>query len=84
MISPKIHQHSDQRRTEPRSEPSQEAPSGRRLLLTSDVVEPWGSSYSELSRSPYSPGDAVATSQVVIGKCPSENKKKIKQRPLCY
>ncbi|CAH2208919.1 jg5019 [Pararge aegeria aegeria] len=31
MISPKVHQHSDKRRTEPRSESSQEAPSGRRL-----------------------------------------------------
>ncbi|CAH2229407.1 jg14866 [Pararge aegeria aegeria] len=37
-----------------------------------DVVEPWGSSHGELSRSPHSPGDAVATPQVVIGKCPSE------------
>ncbi|CAH2232239.1 jg2961 [Pararge aegeria aegeria] len=28
----------------------------------------------ELSRSPHSPGDAVATPQVVIVKCPSENR----------
>ncbi|CAH2218666.1 jg13617 [Pararge aegeria aegeria] len=40
-------------------------------LIPPDVVEQWGSS---LSRSPRSPG-AVATPQVVIGKCPSENQK---------
>ncbi|CAH2236789.1 jg8548 [Pararge aegeria aegeria] len=40
-----------------------------------DVVEPWGSFHGELSRSPHSPGDAVATPQVVSGKCPSENRK---------
>ncbi|CAH2234484.1 jg1626 [Pararge aegeria aegeria] len=40
------------------------------LTLPPDVVEPWGSSHGELSRSPHSPGDAVATPQVVIGKCP--------------
>ncbi|CAH2227077.1 jg16688, partial [Pararge aegeria aegeria] len=40
--------------------------------LHPDVVEPWGSSHGELSRSPHSRGDAVATPQVVIGKCPSE------------
>ncbi|CAH2223566.1 jg3737 [Pararge aegeria aegeria] len=45
-----------------------------------DVVEPWGSSHGELSRSPHSPGDAVATPQVVIGKCPSEKCKKKKHR----
>ncbi|CAH2230862.1 jg15300 [Pararge aegeria aegeria] len=39
-------------------------------------IEPWGSSHGELSRSPHSPGDAVATPQVVIGKCPSEKAKK--------
>ncbi|CAH2244702.1 jg1357 [Pararge aegeria aegeria] len=39
-----------------------------------DVVEPWGSSHGEVSRSPHSPGDAVATPQVVICKCPSENR----------
>ncbi|CAH2262320.1 jg26871 [Pararge aegeria aegeria] len=42
--------------------------------LPPDVVEPWGSSHGELSRSPHSPGDAVATPQVVIGKCPSEER----------
>ncbi|CAH2240705.1 jg13944 [Pararge aegeria aegeria] len=39
-----------------------------------DVVEPWGSSHGDLSRSPHSPEDAVATPQVVIGKCPYENR----------
>ncbi|CAH2245010.1 jg6950 [Pararge aegeria aegeria] len=50
-----------------------EAPSGlpRVSHFPPDVVEPWGSSHDELS--PHSPGDAVATPQVVIGKCPSEN-----------
>ncbi|CAH2261524.1 jg20150 [Pararge aegeria aegeria] len=47
-----------------------------------DVVEPWGSSHGELSRSPHSPGDAVATPQVVIGKCPSEKAKKQKAMHL--
>ncbi|CAH2233163.1 jg17789 [Pararge aegeria aegeria] len=46
--------------------------------LPPDVVEPWGSSHGELWRSPHSPGDAVATPQVVIGKCPSEKAKKKK------
>ncbi|CAH2244307.1 jg19671 [Pararge aegeria aegeria] len=36
--------------------------------LPPDVVEPWGSSHGELSRSPHSPSDAVATPQVVSGK----------------
>ncbi|CAH2242978.1 jg13421 [Pararge aegeria aegeria] len=44
--------------------------------LPPDVVEPWGSSHGELSSSPHSPGDAVATPQVVIGKSPSEKAKK--------
>ncbi|CAH2243572.1 jg12883 [Pararge aegeria aegeria] len=32
------------------------------------MSEPWGSFQCELSRSTHSPGDAVATPQVVIGK----------------
>ncbi|CAH2232154.1 jg20829 [Pararge aegeria aegeria] len=47
------------RRRHPRFEVSHSPP---------DVVEPWGSSHGELSRSPHSPGDAVATPQVVSGK----------------
>ncbi|CAH2235763.1 jg7621 [Pararge aegeria aegeria] len=43
--------------------------------LPPDDVELWGSSHAELSRSPHSPGDAIATPQVVIGKCPSEKAK---------
>ncbi|CAH2246191.1 jg3680 [Pararge aegeria aegeria] len=42
-----------------------------------DVAEPWGSSHGELSRSPHSPGDAVATPQVVSGKCLSENRNRM-------
>ncbi|CAH2233602.1 jg16190 [Pararge aegeria aegeria] len=53
-------------------EPSR-GPSPRRRHPRVDV-EPWGSSHGELSRSPHSPGDVVATPQVVIGKCPSENR----------
>ncbi|CAH2236671.1 jg20890 [Pararge aegeria aegeria] len=41
-----------------------------------DVVELWGSSHGELSRSSHSPDDAVETPQVFIGKCPSENRTK--------
>ncbi|CAH2267079.1 jg8343 [Pararge aegeria aegeria] len=48
--------------------------------LPPDVVEPWGSSHGELSRSPHSPGDAIATPQVVIGKRPSEKAKKKTER----
>ncbi|CAH2260379.1 jg15516 [Pararge aegeria aegeria] len=48
-------------RWEPRSESSQEAPSGRRLPPSPppDVVEPWGSSQGKLSRSPHSPGEPL-------------------------
>ncbi|CAH2217805.1 jg22271 [Pararge aegeria aegeria] len=53
-------------------------PSSPPMSFPPDVVEPWGSSHGELSRSPHSPGDAVATPQVVIGKCPSEKAKKKK------
>ncbi|CAH2247481.1 jg27961 [Pararge aegeria aegeria] len=53
-------------------------------LGTVDVVEPWGSSHGELSRSPHSPGDAVATPQVVSGKCPSEKVKDGIQRIFRY
>ncbi|CAH2242520.1 jg3835 [Pararge aegeria aegeria] len=47
------------------------------LHFSPDVVEPRGSSHGELSRSPHSPSNAVATPQVAIGKCPSEKEKKI-------
>ncbi|CAH2207497.1 jg27885, partial [Pararge aegeria aegeria] len=40
----------------------------------SDIIEPWRSTHGELSGSPHSPGDAVTTPQVVIGKCPSKNR----------
>ncbi|CAH2270003.1 jg6478 [Pararge aegeria aegeria] len=50
-------------------------------LILPDVVEPWGSSHGELSRSTHSPGDAEATPQVVIGKCPSEKAKAMHLSP---
>ncbi|CAH2232311.1 jg26313 [Pararge aegeria aegeria] len=47
---------------------SQKSPRCRRALARHEK------SHGELSRSPHSPGNAVATPQVVIGKCPSENR----------
>ncbi|CAH2248051.1 jg12747 [Pararge aegeria aegeria] len=69
-------EQSDKRRTELRSESSQEVPSGR-CLAPSPRCRRLCYSHGELSRLPHSPGD-VANPQVVIGKCPSE-----KERILC-